>query len=251
MSESREEVYTIPDHIRMHPSMYYGKLGNGTEYGDCIYLMLQTIIDNSIDEFKMGFGDRIEVAVDYATGEMCVRDYGRGAPVEKLEDCFIAHDGGGMYSADFKMDHAAPWPGSMKISALSEGHLVQSVCTGKYGILVVRQGKPTSYFEMDHAVPWAGASKVSALSTSFLVRSVRDGEYGRLVARSGKKVSYDIGECATDERNGMLVRWTPDATVLPAFTVVEGHVVRRIKECAAANSGLKFFLNGQEITVTA
>jgi hypothetical protein len=69
MSESNEEVYTIPDYMRMHPSMCYGKLGDGTEYFDCIYLMLQAIIDNSIDEFKMGFGDRIEVAIDYATGE--------------------------------------------------------------------------------------------------------------------------------------------------------------------------------------
>ena len=206
MSESSEEVYTIPDHIRMHPSMYYGKLGNGTEYGDCIYMMLQEIIDNSIDEFKMGYGNRVEVSIDYVTGEMGVRDYGRGVPIKKLDDCFIAHYCGGMYPADFKLEDAAPW---------------------------------------------AGASKVSALSTSFLVRSVRDGQYGKLVVRRGKKVSYDIGECATDEKNGLLVRWTSDATVLPEFTVVEGHVVRRIKECAAANPGLKFILNEQEITVAA
>ena len=203
MSESNKEVYTIPDYLRMHPSMCYGKLGDGTGYFDCIYLMLQAIIDNSIDEFKMGFGDRIEVAVDYATGEMCVRDYGRGAPVEELCDCFIAHDGGGMYSADFKMDHAVPWTSAVKVSALSEGFLVQSVCNGKYG---------------------------------------------RLEVCHGKKVSYDMGECGADEKNGMLVRWTPDTTVLPAFTIVEEHVVRRIKECAAANPGLKFFLNGQEIS---
>ena len=203
MSESNEEVYTIPDYMRMHPSMCYGKLGDGTGYFDCIYLMLQAIIDNSIDEFKMGFGDRIEVAVDYATGEMCVRDYGRGAPVEELCDCFIAHDGGGMYSADFKMDHAVPWTSAVKVSALSEGFLVQSVGNGKYG---------------------------------------------RLEVCHGKKVSYDMGECGADEKNGMLVRWTPDTTVLPAFTIVEEHVVRRIKECAAANPGLKLFLNGQEIS---
>ena len=97
-------------------------------------------------------------------------------------------------------------------------------------------------------VPWREAPKVSALSASFLVRSVRDGEYGRLVVRHGKKVSYDMGECGAGEKNGMLVRWTPDTTVLPAFTIVEEHVVRRIKECVAANPGLRFFLNGQEIT---
>lgn len=203
MSESGEKVYDIPDYMRMHPSMCYGKLGDGTEYFDCIYLMLQAIIDNSIHEFKMGYGNQVEVTVDYGTGEMSVRDYGRGAPVEKLDDCFIAHDGGGMYTSDFKTDHV---------------------------------------------VPWREAPKVSALSASFLVRSVRDGEYGRLVVRRGKKVSYDIGECSADERNGLLVRWTPDTTILPAFTVVEEHVVCRIKECAAANPGLTFFLNGQEIS---
>jgi len=250
MSESSEKVYTTPDYMRMHPSMCYGKLGDGTEYYDCIYLMLQAIIDNSIDEFKMGFGNRVEVAVDYVTGEMSVRDYGRGAPVEKLDDCFIAHDGGGMYAADFKRDHAVPWPSAMKVSALSEGFLVQSVCTGKYGRLVVRHGEKASYFEMDHAVPWFSAMKVSALSAVFQVQSVRNGEYGRLEVRHGKKASYDIGECSADERNGLLVRWTPDTTVLPVFTVIEKLVVNRIKECAAANPGLKFFLNGQEITMT-
>lgn len=205
MSESREEVYTIPDHIRMHPSMYYGKLGDGTEYGDCIYRMLQEIIDNSIDEFKVGYGKRVEVSVDYATGEMSVRDYGRGVWVEKLEDCFIAHYCGGMF-ADF---------------------------------------------EKDPAFSGVGASTISALSESFLAQSVRDGKYGRLVVRRGKKVSYAIGECGVEEQNGLLVRWTPDTTVLPAFTVVKEHVVRRIRECVAANPGLKFLLNGQEITVTA
>ena len=133
MSESNEEVYTIPDYMRMHPSMCYGKLGDGTGYFDCIYLMLQAIIENSIDEFKMGFGGRIEVAVDYATGEMCVRDYGRGAPVEKLGDCFIAHDGGGMYSADFKMGHAVPWPSAVKVTELSAVSQFRSVREGEYG----------------------------------------------------------------------------------------------------------------------
>ena len=205
MSESSEKFYITSDYMRMHPSMCYRKIGDGTEYYDCIYLMLQAIIDNSIDEFKMGYGNRVEFSVDYTTGATSVRDYGRGVPVEKLDDCFIAHDGGGMYATDFEMDHAAPWSSAMK---------------------------------------------VSALSAVFQVQSVRDGEYGRLEVRHGKKASYDTGKCSADERNGLLVRWTPDTTVLPAFTVVEKLVVKRIKECAAANPGLKFFLNGLEITMT-
>ena len=103
-------------------------------------------------------------------------------------------------------------------------------------------------FKKDHAVPWTSAVNVSALSAVSRFRSVCNGKYGSLEVCHGKKVSYDMGECGADEKNGMLVRWTPDTTVLPAFTIVEEHVVRRIKECAAANPGLKFFLNGQEIS---
>ena len=207
MSKVSEKVYACLDHVimhpldhvRMHPNMYYKKIGDGAEYGDCIYLMLQEILNNSIDEFKMGYGNRVEVSVDYATGEMSVRDYGRGAFIEKLDDCFIFSGFcGGMGGGDIKMDDLASW---------------------------------------------CGAKAVSALSESFQVRSVREGKYGKLVIRHGKQVSYDIGGCGADEKNGLFVRWTPDTTVLPAFTVVEEHVINRIKECAIANPGLKFILN--------
>ena len=208
MSESNEEVYTIPDYMRMHPSMCYGKLGDGTGYFDCIYQMLQGIIDNSIDEFKMGYGNRIEVSVDCSSGYMSVRDYGRGVPIDWLERCFIAQCCGGMYSSDFD-----------NIDYIKQRRL--------YG--------------------WAGAASVSALSAHFQVRSVRSGKYGRLVVRCGKKVSYDMGKCDVDDKDGLLVRWTPDSTVLPAFTVAEERVVKRIRECAAANPGLAFVLNGKEI----
>ena len=202
-----EKVYSISDHIRMHPGMYYEKLGDGTEYDDCIYQMLQGIIDNSIDEFKMGYGNQIEVSVDYSSGDMSVRDYGRGVPVDKLDCCFIAQCCGGMYSSEMVAE----------------------------------------MFKLPSVSVWAGVSSVSALSASFLVRSTRTGKYGRLEVSYGKKVSCDIGEYGADEKHGLLVGWTPDATVLHGFTVREEHVVRRIKECVAANPGLTFVLNGKII----
>ena len=67
-------------HIRMRPGMYVGEPGTGAMYHDCIYILLKEVIDNSIDEFVMGEGKRIDVSVDYATGETSVRDYGRGIP---------------------------------------------------------------------------------------------------------------------------------------------------------------------------
>ena len=96
----------------------------------------------------------------------------------------------------------------------------------------------------------AGVKKVCALSARFQVRSVREGEYDEVIVEEEKITFHERNKCGVDEKNGLLVRWTPDATVLPAFTIVEEHVVRRISECVAANPELKFFLNGQEITMT-
>ena len=88
---------------------------------------------------------------------------------------------------------------------------------------------------------------VNALSSHFRVRSVRDGEYGEVVFVCGKLVSSKKGTSGPDENNGTFVEWIPDATILPKYTVVEELVVRRIRDCATANPGLTFVLNGREM----
>ena len=65
-------------HIRLRPGMYVGEPGTGAMYHDCIYILMKEVIDNAIDEFGQGFGKRIDVNVNYDTGEVSVRDYGRG-----------------------------------------------------------------------------------------------------------------------------------------------------------------------------
>ena len=71
------------EHVRLRPGMYIGKLGDGTQNDDGIYVLLKEIIDNSIDEFKMHAGKRIEIeVVDHK--QVSVRDYGRGIPQGKL-----------------------------------------------------------------------------------------------------------------------------------------------------------------------
>ena len=74
------------EHIRHRPGMYIGTLGDGSSIDDGIYILLKEVMDNSIDEFKMNAGDRIEVNVEDGK-RISVRDYGRGIPQGKLIEC--------------------------------------------------------------------------------------------------------------------------------------------------------------------
>ena len=90
------------EHIRMRPGMYIGKLGDGSAADDGIYVLLKEIIDNSVDEFRMNTGKRIEIEL-VDTGKVVVRDYGRGIPQGKLlEAVSILNTGGKFDSKAFK-----------------------------------------------------------------------------------------------------------------------------------------------------
>ena len=69
-------------HIRQRPGMYIGRLGNGDNPGDGIYVLLKEIVDNSIDEFSMGFGKQIQITVNDNT--VTIRDFGRGIPLDSV-----------------------------------------------------------------------------------------------------------------------------------------------------------------------
>ena len=72
------------EHIRKRPGMYIGKLGDGSSRDDGIYVLLKEVIDNSIDEYMMGFGKKIDITV--SDQMVRVRDYGRGVPLGKVVD---------------------------------------------------------------------------------------------------------------------------------------------------------------------
>ena len=74
------------EHIRLRPGMYIGKLGNGTAPDDGIYILFKEVIDNSIDEYMMGAGKKIEIKLT-DDGMLKLRDYGRGIPLGKVIDC--------------------------------------------------------------------------------------------------------------------------------------------------------------------
>ena len=111
------------DHIRMRPGMYIGKLGDGTNPDDGIYVLLKEVVDNSIDEYAMGAGKRIEVRV--TDTEVYVRDYGRGIPLGKLADVAGKMNTGAKYdSAAFKKSVGLNGVGLKAVNALSTLSLI-------------------------------------------------------------------------------------------------------------------------------
>ena len=85
------------EHIRLRPGMYIGKLGDGSSMDDGIYILLKEVVDNSIDEYTMGFGKKVEVRI--ADGAVSVRDYGRGIPLGKVVDVVSKINTGAKYDS--------------------------------------------------------------------------------------------------------------------------------------------------------
>ncbi len=128
------------EHIRLRPGMYIGKLGDGSSPDDGIYVMIKEILDNSIDEFVMGFGRTIEVTIKDQV--VCVRDYGRGIPLGKVVDCVSKINTGAKYDSKvFKKAVGLNGVGSKAVNALSFHFKVQSVREGRTHLVEFRRGE--------------------------------------------------------------------------------------------------------------
>lgn len=118
------------EHIRLRPGMYIGKLGDGSSPDDGIYILLKEIIDNSIDEFVMGNGRKIEIEINEKT--VSIRDYGRGIPLGKVVDCVSKINTGAKYDSEaFKKSVGLNGVGTKAVNALSAQFMVQSTREGK------------------------------------------------------------------------------------------------------------------------
>src|SRR5271157_2173782 len=106
------------EHIRMRPGMYIGRLGDGSNPDDGIYVLLKEVIDNSIDEYIMWFGKKIEVTIDGPLVK--IRDYGRGIPLGKVIDCVSIINTGGKFNDDvFQFSVGLNGVGTKAVNALS------------------------------------------------------------------------------------------------------------------------------------
>ena len=138
------------EHVRTRPGMYIGRLGDGSLPEDGIYVLLKEVIDNSIDEFKMKAGDRIEINIEDNL-RVSVRDYGRGIPQGKMIEAVSVLNTGGKYdSKAFKKSVGLNGVGVKAVNALSSHFEVQSFREGKVrkatfekGIITGDDTKPT------------------------------------------------------------------------------------------------------------
>ena len=132
------------EHVRTRPGMYIGRLGDGSLPEDGIYVLLKEVIDNSIDEFKMKAGDRIEVTIDENL-RVSVRDYGRGIPQGKMIEAVSVLNTGGKYdSKAFKKSVGLNGVGVKAVNALSSHFEVRSYRDGKVRTATFEKGEMTS-----------------------------------------------------------------------------------------------------------
>lgn len=132
-SYSDDDIKTLDwmEHIRRRPGMYIGKLGDGSYADDGIYVLLKEVLDNSIDEYMMGFGKSIEVTI--RDGEVTVRDHGRGVPLGKVVDVSSKMNTGAKYdSKAFKKSVGLNGVGIKAVNALSSYFLIASYRDGEY-----------------------------------------------------------------------------------------------------------------------
>lgn len=174
-----EELYTEDnirsldwkEHIRLRPGMYIGKLGDGSSADDGIYILLKEVIDNCIDEFVMGAGKTIEIAIRDNTVE--VRDYGRGIPLGKVVDVVSKMNTGGKYDTRaFKKSVGLNGVGTKAVNALSSFFLVESTREGRSKSATFESGNLTQETQPQESAKRRG-TKVSFVPDETIFKKFR------------------------------------------------------------------------------
>ena len=168
-----EHIRTLDwkEHIRRRPGMYIGKLGDGTSADDGIYILIKEVLDNSIDEYMMGFGKTIDVTVG-DDGRVSVRDYGRGIPLGKLVDVASKMNTGAKYdSKAFKKSVGLNGVGIKAVNALSSEFTIRSVRDGEARTVRFEAGEEIS------DTSESGVGDRNGTSVSFVADRSVFGEY--------------------------------------------------------------------------
>lgn len=133
------------EHIRLRTGMYIGRTADGSQYEDGIYVLLKEVLDNAVDEFIMGYGKRIEIKLDYDSGQVAIRDYGRGIPLGKVVDCVSKINTGGKFNDDsFQFSVGMNGVGTKAVNALSTSFEVRAFREGDFSEAFFEYGKLTS-----------------------------------------------------------------------------------------------------------
>lgn len=140
--ESTVKTLDALAHIRLRSGMYIGRLGDGSDPDDGIYIMLKEVVDNSVDEFIMNHGKKIVIRVDKGAGSVAIRDFGRGIPLGKVIDCVSQINTGAKYNDEvFQFSVGLNGVGTKAVNALSSYFLVRSFRDGEFVEAEFSQGK--------------------------------------------------------------------------------------------------------------
>ncbi len=214
VSYSEDNIRHLSDmeHVRTRPGMYIGKLGDGSHAEDGIYVLLKEVIDNSIDEFKMNAGKRIEVTIDEHL-RVTVRDYGRGIPLGKLVEAVSMLNTGGKYdSKAFKKSVGLNGVGLKAVNALSTHFVAQSFRDGE---------TRRATFECGQLVTDEGTANSGAASV--------------------------VNTLTADPENGTLVVFEPDNSLFKNYLFRDEFVEVMLRNYTYLNTGLAIMFNGRRI----
>ena len=201
------------EHVRTRPGMYIGKLGDGSHPEDGIYVLLKEVIDNSIDEFKMNAGKRIEVTIEDNL-RVTVRDYGRGIPLGKLIEAVSMLNTGGKYdSKAFKKSVGLNGVGLKAVNALSSRFVAQSFRDGEMRRAEFAQGELVS----DTGTPGSGAASVVN------------------------------NTAAAEDENGTLIFFEPDPFLFKNYRFQNEFVETLLRNYTYLNTGLTIMFNDHRI----
>ena len=201
------------EHVRTRPGMYIGKLGDGTHAEDGIYVLLKEVIDNSIDEFKMNAGKRIEVTIEDNL-RVTVRDYGRGIPLGKLIEAVSMLNTGGKYdSKAFKKSVGLNGVGLKAVNALSAHFVAQSFRDGE-----------TRRAEFEKGELVSDVSSSSSPSSALVPVGSPDGA-----------------------ENGTLIFFEPDSTLFKNYRFQDEFVETMLRNYTYLNTGLAIIFNDRRI----
>ncbi len=138
--ESKIKTLSSIEHIRLRPGMYIGRLGDGSNSEDGIYILLKEVVDNAIDEYIMGYGKKVEI--EHRDGMLTCRDFGRGIPHGKLVECVSIINTGAKYNDDvFQFSVGLNGVGTKAVNALSSHFLIRSYREGQYMEALFERGK--------------------------------------------------------------------------------------------------------------
>ena len=240
------------EHIRLRPGMYIGRQGDGSRAEDGIYVLLKEIIDNSIDEFKMNAGKRIEVNIEN-DHSVSVRDFGRGIPQGKLIEAVSMLNTGGKYdSKAFKKSVGLNGVGTKAVNALSSKFEVRSFRDGKVRIATFERGQLLTDKTLEsqeesgtyiHFEPDATLFVNFKYQTEFVETLLRNYTY----LNTGLEIYYNSRRIVS--RNGLKDLLTDTMTTKPLYPII--HLKGEDIEIAFTHTNEQYgeeyhsFVNGQ------